>query len=114
VRVLVVDDDPEVLDVIEQVLGTLGFEVTGSGSADRARIRASVKHFDIALVDAPMRRLGGVSLAQELRECGTAVLMIPAGSDVVQPIEAAGLPYLMKPFTGAGLAATIRKIVGSD
>jgi DNA-binding response OmpR family regulator len=109
-RVLVVDDDPLVLAVIEEMLGSRGFEVTGAGSADRARVRLAAKRFDILLIDAPMVRLRGIELACEVRASGTPILMIPAGSDVAAQVEEAGLPFLTKPFTDEALVVAIDRV----
>jgi DNA-binding response OmpR family regulator len=110
-RVLVVDDDPDVLEAVEGLLSSRGFEVTGSGSADRARLRLSAKHYDILLIDAPMPRLSGIALALEVQSSGTAVLMIPAGEDIVPQIEAVRLPYLLKPFSADALVGAINRAV---
>jgi DNA-binding response OmpR family regulator len=109
-RVLVVDDDPEVLAVIEEMLSTHGFEVTGAGSADRARVRLAAKDYDLLLIDAPQPMLLEIALAHEVRAGGTPVLMMPAGVDEVPRLEAAGLPYIKKPFTPDELLAAIRTL----
>jgi DNA-binding response OmpR family regulator len=111
-RVLVVDDDPDVLAVIEALLGSRGYEVTGAGSAERARGRVAAKLYDILLIDMPMHGLTGIDLAKEAQASGTPVLMIPAGVDVLARIEAAGLPYLLKPFHAADLTRAIDLLVG--
>jgi two-component system response regulator ChvI len=109
-RVLVVDDDRDVLAVIEETLGSYGYEVTGSGSADRARTRMSAKDYDLVLIDAPMGLLSDITLALEVRESGTPVLMMPAGGDQHPYLETAGLPYIQKPFTSAELVAAISAV----
>lgn len=110
VRVLVVDDDPDVLSVIEEMLSARGFAATGSGSADRARIRLSAKHFDVVVV-APMPGLSGIDLARDVREVGTPVLMIPAGADALPRIEGAGLPFLLKPFRAEELVGAVHLVL---
>jgi len=112
-RVLVVDDDPLVLAVIEEMLGSRGYEVTGAGSADRARVRLAAKRFDLLLIDAPMVRLRGIELGREVRAGGTPILMMPAGSDIAVQVEKAGLPFLTKPFTDDALAAAIDRVLAS-
>jgi DNA-binding response OmpR family regulator len=106
-RVLVVDDNPDVLAVIEELLASYGYEVTGSASADRARTRMAAKDYDFVLIDAPMDLLSDVTLAVDVRESGTPVLMMPAGGDQHLELEIAGLPYIQKPFTSAELVAAI-------
>jgi DNA-binding response OmpR family regulator len=113
-RVLVVDDDPEVLAIIEELLSFLGYDVTGSGSADRARVRLAAKDYDVLLIDAPMHRLGGIDLAKEVRASGTPVLMIPAGADLIAPLEAAGLPFVVKPFYADDLTRAIDSITSAQ
>lgn len=110
-RVLVVDDDPDVLAVIEEMLGTEGFEVTGAGSADRARVRLAAKDYDLLLIDAPQSLLSEIALAHEVCAGGTPVLMMPAGVDQVPRLEAAGLSYIVKPFTTGGLLAAIGAVM---
>jgi DNA-binding response OmpR family regulator len=107
-RVLVVDDDPEVLAVIEEMLGTEGFEVTGAGSADRARVRLAATHYDLVLLDAPQVLHSEIALAQDVRASGTPVVMMPAGADQLPGLQAAELTYISKPFTADGLLAAIR------
>jgi DNA-binding NtrC family response regulator len=87
--------------------------VTGSGSADRARVRLLAKHYDVLLIDAPMNRLSGISLALEVQSSGTAALMIPASEDLIPQIGAMRLPYLLKPFSADDLARAIDRALSS-
>jgi DNA-binding response OmpR family regulator len=110
-RVLVVDDDPDVLAIIEEALAARGHEATGAGSADRARVRLAAKHFDLVLIDAPMLRLGGIALGAEVKAAGTPVLMLPSGADIVPRLTEAGLPYLLKPFDADELSRALDRLI---
>ena len=113
-RILVVDDDPEVIAVIEEMLGTNGFEVTVVGSAGRARLRLAANHYEVVLIDAPQSLFSEIALAHEVRAGGTPVLMMPAGADQVPRLEAAQLPYINKPFTVDELLAAIRAVTAGN
>jgi two-component system CheB/CheR fusion protein len=97
-RVLVVDDDPDVLQVIEDILNTSGIGVTGAGSTGRARARLAAKRYDVLVIDAPMERHADAALAREAWADGMPVLMLPTDEHEVAGLRAAGLPFVRKPF----------------
>ena len=75
-RVLIVDDDGDVLKVIGHVLADAGHEVTGAGSAEHARACVQQRQYDAAVIDYWMPREDGLSLAQFLRGEGVPIVMI--------------------------------------
>ncbi len=66
-RVLVVDDDPEVLHFVEQVLGKAGCDVTAVSDARRYLARPRQPGFDLALLDVVMPEVDGLQLCLRLR-----------------------------------------------
>jgi DNA-binding response OmpR family regulator len=112
-RVLVVDDDPLVLSLMEDLLESYGYEVTAADSAAVARAWLAAGTYDILLVDAPMVQLDCLRLARDIRATGTPVLMLPAGADFAARVKEAGLPFLTKPFSPAALRLAIGSVAGA-
>ena len=67
-RVLIVDDDPILREVMAGQLATLGFEVTEAEDGETACGLTSWQNFDLAIVDISMPRLDGFSLLRHIRQ----------------------------------------------
>jgi two-component system, OmpR family, response regulator len=109
-RILVVDDDPDVLEVVATALKHLGFEAVAVGSAEEARGRLSTERFELALIDTPMVALSGIALANRLTAANVPVLMMAAGEDMIERLKVANLAYIMKPFSPDLLLSAIRSL----
>src|SRR3989442_14420923 len=59
-RILVVDDEPDVLDVIRALLAEAGFDVTAYSSATEALHRAKVRRFDAIVLELDMPEMSGL------------------------------------------------------
>lgn len=98
-RILLVDDEPEILRLLARRLRRQGCEVTPA--TDSAKALALLQHgsFDIAIVDFLMPGMNGLELAAQccLRRPGLKILML-TGSPVVEEIETAGYASLQKPL----------------
>jgi two-component system phosphate regulon response regulator OmpR len=66
--ILVVDDEPEVREVLEEYFAAHGYAVIGAESASAARAAVAAHPIDLALVDINMPGEDGLSLARHLRE----------------------------------------------
>ncbi len=119
-RILLVDDDPAVLEVLGELLRTLGHFVVASDRSVAALelFRASPAAFDLAILDQTMPDLAGNDLARALLEIrkDLPVLLITGYSDAVSE-ESVGRDgirgYAMKPLGRDELAAAIRRTLGS-
>ena len=109
-RVLVVEDDGDVLDMMEHVLADAGHEVTGVVSAERARHCLRQGHYDAAVIDYMMPLEDGLSLAQFLRGRGVPVLII-TGAMTFDELHAHGMPILGKPFSAAQLEEALQRLL---
>ena len=85
-RLLVVDDDPEVLKIIKNVLQSLGYEVLALADSREAAERVNRQKFDGAFIDARMPHLDGVALTRHIRSSATnssiPIFMLTAYDDV--------------------------------
>jgi two-component system OmpR family response regulator len=109
-RVLVVDDNGDVLEVIEQALADAGHEVTGVRSAERARQHLQQGQYDAAVIDYVMPQEDGLSLAHFLRGRGVPVLIISAVV-TFDELHEHGMPILGKPFSAARLEEALQRLL---
>lgn len=115
-RVLVVDDEPAVREVLARILKVEGFEVVLAGDG-RAAVRAqATARADAVLLDVLMPGLDGLEVCRRLRDTGdrTPVLMLTACDavgDRVAGLEAGADDYLPKPFALDELLARLRALL---
>ncbi|MBI2902136.1 MAG: response regulator [Candidatus Methylomirabilis oxyfera] len=99
VRILLVDDEEEVLRLLQRRLTRRGYAVTTA--TDGSQALASLQHgaFDVAILDFMMPGMNGLELAGQCRarDPGLRILML-TGSPVIGEIEAEGYLCLRKPL----------------
>ena len=114
-RVLVVDDDPDIVQFIEMNLRFEGFEVAvaADGPEALAEIRRSLP--DLVLLDVMMPDLDGVEVTRRIRAdpltAGLPIIMLTAkglGADRVAGLTAGADDYIIKPFDTLELIARVR------
>jgi len=103
-RILVVDDEKVVRELLAQMLGEQGYEVAVAGSAREARALGG--HWDLLLTDVVMPETDGVKLAQQID--AKRVLFI-SGYDQEALVESDS-PFLQKPFSRDELTQTVRAL----
>lgn len=116
-KVLVVEDEPEVREVMRAILVAAGHEVrTARHGAEAITILRSGAEFDLVCTDAVMPELGGVDLAKEARALGfRGGFVICSGytPDLsVQDLQNLGMVLLSKPFTREELLAAVATELG--
>lgn len=117
-RILVVEDDPTVAEVITALLQGRGHHVVHAPHALAALRELIGEGFDVALLDLDLPGLSGFDLAQHLRSQGHAMPMLAVTArtdpDLAQRVEAAGMQgFLRKPVSGELLAAAITRAVAT-
>ena len=118
-RVLLVEDDPELASVLETGLEEQGIHVGRESTADGARTRAVLGTFDVIILDVMLPGGSGFDLCRQLRERGllTPVLMLTARDtidDRVRGLDAGADDYLTKPFSFRELLARIHALLRRD
>ena len=114
--ILVVDDEPDVREVLEEYLAAHGYAVIGAESASAARTIAANQSVDLALVDIHMPGEDGLSLARHLREryASIAIVMLTSAGTVVDRIvglEMGADDYVPKPFDPRELVARVKSVL---
>ena len=103
-KVLVVDDDPTVRDVLTTLLGFDGFEVVSAPDGPTALQLAKTLDPDIVLLDVVMPGIDGLEVCRTLRNRApdTRIVMLTgrgAAEDELDGVAAGAHAYLKKPFS---------------
>jgi two-component system, OmpR family, response regulator RegX3 len=115
VSILVVDDDPGVLDVVAFMLRREGFEVDEEKDGTAALDAARKRPYDIVILDVMLPGMSGTDVCRELRsESDVPILMLTARDaeiDRVLGLELGADDYVTKPFSAAELLSRVRAIL---
>ena len=103
-KVLIVDDEEVVCDLLTRELGERGWACTTAFEAGDALIQLDSQRYNVALVDIRLPGTSGMELLREIRQNqpDTAVIMITAIDEVNTAVEAMKLgasDYIVKPFS---------------
>ncbi len=111
-RILLVEDDPALRNMLETILDDEGFECEGLSSGESALERLDSFDPDLVVADVGLPGMDGFDLVRAVRErSAVAVVMLTAradSADVVTGLEAGSDDYVVKPFVVEELMARIR------
>jgi diguanylate cyclase (GGDEF)-like protein/PAS domain S-box-containing protein len=113
-KILVVDDEPDMLDLCKQILISKGYQVKSAGEGYQAIERAKDEPFDLLLVDIKMPGMNGMETYQAIREFDPDIIgvIITGYASIDTAIKAVKLGFdgfVTKPFTPDELNATVAK-----
>ncbi|HNA90599.1 MAG TPA: response regulator transcription factor, partial [Anaerolineales bacterium] len=114
-RILIVDDEPRYLRLLEANLRTEGYEVTTAQDGVQALDVFSAQPIDLVLLDVMMPRLDGFGVCQRLREFSNVPIVILTArgeeQDRVRGLDLGADDFLVKPFSATELLARVRAVL---
>jgi two-component system, OmpR family, response regulator RegX3 len=114
-RVLVVDDEPGIVDLVSYGLRREGYEVESADDGEAALVRARADGFDLIVLDVLLPGMSGLDVCRVLRaESDVPILMLTARDaevDTVVGLEVGADDYVTKPFSLAELVSRVRAIL---
>jgi two-component system KDP operon response regulator KdpE len=121
-RILVVDDEPQIVRALKVVLREVGFQAVAAETGAEALDIAAVRPPDGAIVDLVLPDIDGVELTRRLREWSEMPILVLSAvgeeTEKVRALEAGADDYITKPFGArelvARLGAALRRAGRSD
>ncbi|CAN5322489.1 response regulator [soil metagenome] len=113
-RVLVVDDDPGIREVLCDYLGQHGYEVSGAASAAEMDRSLAAQPVDLIVLDLMMPGEDGLSVVRRLSRNGPPIVMLSAmgeDTDRIVGLELGADDYLAKPCNPRELLARVRAVL---
>jgi two-component system, OmpR family, KDP operon response regulator KdpE len=111
-RILVCDDDPQIVRALRVILREAGYEVIASESGEEALDRAAVRPPQAAILDLMLPGIDGVEVCRRLREWSDMpILVLSAADEEAEKVRALGLgadDYVVKPFAPGELLARVQ------
>ncbi len=117
-RVLIVDDEPLFLEMVQVLLESEGLEVVGTAADGKRAVELAVSlDPDVVVMDVSMPVMNGIDATREIRERnpGACVLILTGGSNIAEVDDArkAGASgYLTKDRIASDLVREIRSVAG--
>ena len=115
-HILVVDDSPDTLEVLQRNLESKGYKVfSAPGAVEAIKILESTA-MDLVITDLKMPKVNGLSLVRHIQENfkDTEVMMItgyPSIEGAVEAVKTGAEEYLTKPFTDEELFASVKRVL---
>jgi two-component system KDP operon response regulator KdpE len=114
-RVLVVDDDPQIVRALRAGLGVQGYEVVTAGNGETALDLTAASRVDLVILDIELPGMDGVEVVGRLRGWTQVPVLVlsahEALDDRVRVLDAGADDYLSKPFAMEELGARMRAVM---
>ncbi len=112
-KILIIEDEPEIARFLQQGLSEEGFTVSWEANGKKGLERAQQEAFDLLLLDWMLPELSGIEICRSFRKSDsqTPIIMLTArdtSADVVEGLQAGANDYIRKPFHFAELLERIR------
>jgi two-component system KDP operon response regulator KdpE len=112
VRVLVVDDEPQILRALQMKLNGAGYTVETAATASEARIKASMRPPEAIILDVLLPDGRGTDVCRELRSWSQVPILVLSAvgeeQEKIAALDAGADDYVTKPFSGDELLARLR------
>jgi CheY-like chemotaxis protein len=119
-RILVMDDERPVIELVERILKTQGYDVDSVGDGSQALTLVESQAYDLIIADLKMPQMGGMEVYRyiEQHHPEQARRMVFFSGDVISSqtttfLEQTGRPFLVKPFTVRELLSFVAESFGT-
>ena len=119
-RILIVDDEPNIVISLEYLMKREGFEATAVADGDAALRALAGEPADLVILDLMLPKVNGFDVCQRIRADPrwgkVRILMLTAKgreTDVARGMRLGADAYVTKPFATRDLVAQVRKLVGA-
>ena len=113
--ILVVDDEPKIVDLARDYLEAAGFAVVSASDGPEALVRAGSDHPDLVVLDLGLPKLDGLDVARAIRRNSAVPIVMLTGrsdeSDKLVGLELGADDYVTKPFSPKELVARVRAVL---
>jgi len=114
VKILIADDDPQILRALTVMLRARGYETVIAGNGADALGQAISEHPDLVMLDLGMPKLNGIEAIEGIRGWSAMPILVVSGrtdsADKVDALDAGADDYVTKPFAADELLARIRAL----
>jgi two-component system, OmpR family, KDP operon response regulator KdpE len=114
-RILVCDDEPQILRALRVILRDAGFEVITAASAEEALDRSAVHPPDAAIVDLMLPDRDGVEVTRSIREWSEMPILVLSAvgeeAEKIRALDAGADDYVTKPFGPGELVARLNAVL---
>jgi two-component system, OmpR family, KDP operon response regulator KdpE len=111
-RILVVDDEPQILRALQMKLRAAGYAVDIATTAQEALMKAGMRPPDAVVLDLLLPDGSGTDVCRELRSWSTAPILVLSAvgeeKEKIEALDAGADDYVTKPFSGDELLARLR------
>lgn len=111
-RILVVDDDRDIVNLISDILEDEGFEIDKALTGDLAFQKITSKNYDLIILDIMLPGIDGIEICKRVRDkIGTPIILLTAKNtsiDKVLGFEFGADDYITKPFDNYELVARVK------
>ncbi len=114
VRILIVEDEKPISDLIKMSLGDAGYECFCAYDGEQAADMIEANHFDLAILDIMLPKINGYDLLEYIQPYDIPVIFLTAKSDVTDKVKGLKLgaeDYLTKPFEIVELLARVETVL---
>jgi two-component system KDP operon response regulator KdpE len=114
-RILVCDDDPQIVRALRVILREAGYEVIVSETGEEALDRAAVRPPNAAIVDLMLPGIDGVEVVRRLREWSELPILVLSAVDEeaekIRALQTGADDYVTKPFAPGELVARVQAVL---
>jgi two-component system, OmpR family, phosphate regulon response regulator PhoB len=117
-RILLIEDDPSLLTLLEYNLKVTGYDVSVAATAEEGELQLAEQHVDLIVLDWMLPDLSGIELCGQLRRAGkypnVPIMMLTARgeeADRIRGLSTGADDYMVKPFSVPELLARINALL---